>query len=63
MEYVTTYKPKAVIPAHHDAPYNNLWRPTEPIFQAIKQHNPQILTFSKGYREPTCFKTQGNRRN
>jgi L-ascorbate metabolism protein UlaG (beta-lactamase superfamily) len=63
MEYVTTYKPKAVIPAHHDAPYNNLWRPTEPIFQAIKQHNPQILTFSKGYREATCFKTQGSRPN
>jgi L-ascorbate metabolism protein UlaG (beta-lactamase superfamily) len=58
LEYVRTYRPRAFMPAHHDAPFNNLWRPTEPIFQAIKDTDPTIVTISKGYREPTCFKTQ-----
>jgi hypothetical protein len=57
LEYVRTYRPRAFMPAHHDAPFNNLWRPTEPIFQAIKDADPTIVTISKGYREPTCFKT------
>jgi L-ascorbate metabolism protein UlaG (beta-lactamase superfamily) len=57
LEYVHTYKPRVFMPAHHDAPYNNLWRPSEPIFQAIKDENPAILTLSKGYREPTCIST------
>jgi L-ascorbate metabolism protein UlaG (beta-lactamase superfamily) len=57
LEYVRTYRPRAFMPAHHDAPFNNLWRPTEPIFQAIKDLDPTIVTISKGYREPTCFKT------
>jgi L-ascorbate metabolism protein UlaG (beta-lactamase superfamily) len=57
LEYVRTYRPRAFMPAHHDAPFNNLWRPTEPIFQAIKDFDPTIVTISKGYREPTCFKT------
>ena len=65
LEYVHTYKPRVFIPAHHDAPYNNLWRPTEPIFQAIKDENPAIVTVSRGYREPTCVITDraadGNR--
>jgi hypothetical protein len=55
LEYVRTYKPTAFLPAHHDAAYNNLWRPTEPLFQAIKDENPAIVTISRGYREPTCF--------
>ena len=59
-EYVHTYNPRAFMPAHHDAPYNGLWRATEPIFQAIKNENPRIVTISKGYREPTCFVTTGN---
>jgi len=58
LEYVRTYRPRAFMPAHHDAPFNNLWRPTEPIFQAIKDADPAVVTISKGYREPTCFKTQ-----
>jgi L-ascorbate metabolism protein UlaG (beta-lactamase superfamily) len=57
LEYVHTYNPGAFMPAHHDAPYNGLWRATEPIFQAIKTENPNIVTISKGYREPTCFVT------
>ena len=60
LEYVHTYRPSAFMPAHHDAPFNNLWRPTEPIFQAIKDEDPKILTISKGYREPTCFSTGRN---
>jgi L-ascorbate metabolism protein UlaG (beta-lactamase superfamily) len=61
LEYVRTYRPRVFMPAHHDAPLNNLWRPTEPIFQAIKDRNPTIMTISKGYREPTCFKTEVRR--
>jgi L-ascorbate metabolism protein UlaG (beta-lactamase superfamily) len=58
LEYVRTYKPTVYMPAHHDAPYNGIWRPTEPIFQAIKQEDPTVITVSKSYREPTCFTTR-----
>lgn len=57
LEYVRTYNPRVFMPGHHDAPYNGLWRATEPIFQAIKEENPNVATISKGYREPTCFVT------
>jgi L-ascorbate metabolism protein UlaG (beta-lactamase superfamily) len=57
LEYVRTYHPRAFMPAHHDAARDALWRPTEPIFQAIKDENPNVLTISKGYREPVCFVT------
>jgi L-ascorbate metabolism protein UlaG (beta-lactamase superfamily) len=57
LEYVRTYNPRVFMPGHHDAPYNGLWRATEPIFQSIKEENPAIVTISKGYREPTCFVT------
>ena len=40
--------------------YNNLWRATEPLFQAVKDENPNIVTVSKGYREPICFNTEHN---
>jgi L-ascorbate metabolism protein UlaG (beta-lactamase superfamily) len=58
LEYVRTYHPRAFMPAHHDAAVNNLWRPTEPIFQAIKDGDAAVVTISKGYREPTCFRTE-----
>ena len=61
LEYVRNYHPSAFMPAHHDAPSTNLWRPTEPIFQAIKDENPKIVTISRGYREPTCFKRADSR--
>ncbi len=48
------------IPAHHDADYNGLWRATEPLFQALKDENPNIVTVSRGYREPICFDTENN---
>jgi L-ascorbate metabolism protein UlaG (beta-lactamase superfamily) len=60
LEHVRIYKPDVYIPAHHDAPFNNLWRATEPLFQAVKDDNPRIVTVSKGYREPTCFNTDHN---
>jgi L-ascorbate metabolism protein UlaG (beta-lactamase superfamily) len=60
LEHVRTYKPDVYIPAHHDAAYNNLWRATEPLFQAVKDENPAIVTASKGYREPICFNTEHN---
>jgi len=60
LEHVRAYKPDVYIPAHHDAAYNNLWRATEPLFQAVKDESPNIVTVSKGYREPVCFNTDHN---
>ncbi len=57
LEHIRTYRPDVYIPSHHDASYNNLWRATEPLFQAV---NPGIVTVSKGYREPICFNTEHN---
>jgi L-ascorbate metabolism protein UlaG (beta-lactamase superfamily) len=57
LEYMRTYKPDVYMPAHHDGSFNELWRATEPLFQALKDENPKIVTISKGYREPSCFDT------
>lgn len=60
LEHVRAYKPDVFIPGHHDAPFNGLWRATEPLFQALKDDNPNIVTISRGYREPICFDTEHN---
>jgi L-ascorbate metabolism protein UlaG (beta-lactamase superfamily) len=60
LEHARTYKPDVFIPGHHDGSYNNLWRPTEPLFQALKDDNPNIITVSRSYREPVCFDTGNN---
>ena len=60
LEHMRTYKPDVYIPAHHDADFNGLWRATEPLFQALKDENPTIITVSRGYREPVCFDTENN---
>ena len=52
LEHMRTYRPDVYIPAHHDGSNNNLWRATEPLFQAMKDANPDLITVSKGYREP-----------
>ena len=57
LDYMRTYKPDVYIPAHHDGSINELWRATEPLFQALKDANPKIVTISRGYREPSCFDT------
>jgi hypothetical protein len=57
MEYVRAYNPGIFMPAHHDAPYNDLWRTTEPVFQAMKDGHPNLITLSRGYREPVCLNT------
>jgi L-ascorbate metabolism protein UlaG (beta-lactamase superfamily) len=64
LEHVRTYKPDVIMPAHHDAPTTSghvaQWRATEPLFQAMKDENPDIITVSKQYREPVCFNTEMN---
>jgi L-ascorbate metabolism protein UlaG (beta-lactamase superfamily) len=60
LEHVRTYKPDVYIPGHHDGSNNNLWRATEPLFQAVKDDNPGIITVSRSYREPVCFDTANN---
>jgi hypothetical protein len=34
------------MPAHHDAPDNGVWRAIEPISEALKSENPNIITVS-----------------
>lgn len=63
LEHARTYKPDVLMPAHHDAPVGGhvpLWRATEPIFQALKDANPGLVTVSRAYREPVCFDTRVN---
>lgn len=60
LEFMQTYRPDVFMPAHHDAPLSGLWRTTEPMFQALHDANPNIITISKGYRQPTCFNTEDN---
>jgi hypothetical protein len=58
LEYLRTYKPSVYIPAHHDADLNSMWRPTEPIFQVLKDEDASLMTISKQYREPVCLDTR-----
>ena len=64
LEHMRTYKPDVMMPAHHDAPLTSghvaQWRSTEPLFQAMKDENPNLVTVSKEYREPVCFNTEFN---
>jgi L-ascorbate metabolism protein UlaG (beta-lactamase superfamily) len=60
LEHARTYRPDVYIPSHHDASFNNLWRATEPLFQALKADNPKLITVSRNYREPVCFDTENN---
>jgi L-ascorbate metabolism protein UlaG (beta-lactamase superfamily) len=64
LEYLRVYKPDVIMPAHHDgalnAGHDGMWRSTEPVFQAMKDENPALVTVSRGYREPTCFNTDFN---
>lgn len=60
LEHMRAYRPTVYIPNHHDASFNTLWRATEPLFQAMKDENPKLITVSKGYREPVCFDTAYN---
>jgi L-ascorbate metabolism protein UlaG (beta-lactamase superfamily) len=60
VEQMHTYRPDVYIPAHHDAPNGGLWRAIEPISEALKNDNPDIVIVSKSYREPVCFNTEFN---
>ena len=64
MAYLHTYRPDVIIPAHHDGALTvgseALWRTTEPLFQAMKDESPALVTVSAGYREPVCFNTEFN---
>ncbi len=60
VEHMRAFQPDVYIPSHHDAENNGLWRATEPLFRALKDANPNIITVSRGYREPVCFDTENN---
>jgi L-ascorbate metabolism protein UlaG (beta-lactamase superfamily) len=56
---VRLYHPKVFLPAHHDERVGQLIdRATDPMFQAIKDEMPDIITLSRQYREPVCFDTR-----
>jgi len=58
LEHMRLFQPDVYMPAHHDAPLSgrrSLWRATEPLFQVLKDDNPNLVTVSRGYREPVCF--------
>ncbi len=56
---VRLYHPKVFLPAHHDERVGQLIdRATDPMFQAIKDEMPDIITISRQYREPVCFDTR-----
>src|SRR6185503_16156190 len=64
VEFMRTYKPDVIMPAHHDSGpvqgHDGIWRSTEPVFQVLKDENPDLITISRGYREPVCFNTDFN---
>jgi L-ascorbate metabolism protein UlaG (beta-lactamase superfamily) len=63
LEHADVYKPDVFMPAHHDGALQGhmpLWRATEPVFQALKDRDPGLVTVSRGYREPVCFNTEIN---
>ena len=64
MEYLRVYRPAVIMPAHHDggltAGHDALWRSTEPVFQAMKDEDANLVTVSPGYREPVCFNARFN---
>src|SRR5262249_804256 len=63
LEHMRLYKPEVYMPAHHDAPIGGRRSPcraTEPLFKALKDDNPNLVTVSRGYREPVCFNTNAN---
>lgn len=66
LENAGIYNPDVFMPAHHDGALRGhmpLWRATEPVFQALKDNDPNLVTVSRGYREPTCFNTEINIEN
>jgi L-ascorbate metabolism protein UlaG (beta-lactamase superfamily) len=60
LEHVRLYRPDVYMPAHHDAPNAGLWRAIEPIAEALKADNPDIVIASRAYRDPVCFNTEFN---
>ena len=40
-----------------------LLRLTQRLCQALKDNDPNLVTVSRGYREPTCFNTEINIEN
>ena len=56
---IDTYRPAVYIPGHHEEEIGGKPdRATEPLFQYVKNADPDIVTVSKEFREPTCFDTR-----
>jgi L-ascorbate metabolism protein UlaG (beta-lactamase superfamily) len=56
---VRLYHPLVYMPSHHDERVGQLLdRATQPMFQAIKDEMPGVITISREYREPVCFDTK-----
>ena len=57
VEYVQTFNPDVYMPAHHDGSVNELWRPTEPLFEALKSEDPALVTISRSIGSRRAFDT------
>jgi L-ascorbate metabolism protein UlaG (beta-lactamase superfamily) len=56
---VRLYHPLVYMPSHHDERVGQLLdRSTQPMFQAIKDEMPDVITIGREYREPVCFDTK-----
>jgi L-ascorbate metabolism protein UlaG (beta-lactamase superfamily) len=63
LEHMRLYRPVVYMPAHHDGGFTGaraMSRATEPVFQALKDDNPDLVTVSRSFREPVCFNTEVN---
>jgi L-ascorbate metabolism protein UlaG (beta-lactamase superfamily) len=61
LEHMRLYRPVVYMPAHHDGGFSGaraMSRATEPVFQALKDDNPDLVTVSRSFREPVCFNTE-----
>jgi L-ascorbate metabolism protein UlaG (beta-lactamase superfamily) len=61
LEHMRLYRPVVYMPAHHDGGFTGaraMSRATEPVFQALKDDNPDLVTVSRSFREPVCFNTE-----
>ena len=63
MPLVQLFKPKLLLPAHHDASFGT-WIDLglEPLFEKVREVSPSTRFLAPLYRSPICIATSGDRR-
>ncbi|MBI2833788.1 MAG: MBL fold metallo-hydrolase [Acidobacteria bacterium] len=57
MAFVRLFRPRIVVPGHHDMFPGKLDMPTVPLFTAIRDEFPKTKTVAPLYRTPVCINT------